>query len=72
MLGHVRGQDHVNDALADQLVRVPVQVLEDVDPVVGHGQFKAQTCVVVLKDRDVIVEGRQLGVGVAQEGAGKG
>ena len=71
MLGHVRGQDHVYDALPDLLVRVPVQVLEDVDPVIRAGQLEAQGRVVVLEHGDVVVQRCQLGVRVAQESAGE-
>lgn len=34
VLGHLSGEDHVNDVVAHLLVRVAVHVLEDVDPVV--------------------------------------
>ena len=69
VLGHVRGQDHVDHTLPDLLVGVAVQILEDVDAIIGHGQLEAEGGVVVLQHRDVIVQGRQLRVGVAQERA---
>ena len=67
VLGHVRGKDHVDHALPDLFVRVAVQVLEDVDAVVGHGQLEAERRVVVLQHSDVVVQRRQLSVGVAEE-----
>ena len=70
VFGHVGGQDQVYDPLAHQFVRVPVQVLEDVDPVVGGGELEAQGRMVVLQDSDVVVQLSQLTVRIAQECTG--
>ncbi len=69
VLAHLGGQHQVDDGLPHGLERVPVQVLEDVDAVVGHGELEAERGVVVLQHGDVVVQVRQLGVGVAEEGA---
>lgn len=56
MLGHLGGEHHVDHGLPDQLERVPVEALENVDPVVGERELEGQGGVVVLEDRDVVVE----------------
>ena len=69
VLGHVRGQDHVNDGLSDEFVRIPVEVLEDVDSIIGPGELETKRSVVILQYGDVIVQRGELSVGVAQESA---
>lgn len=68
VFGHVCGQDQVYDSLAHQFVRVPVQVLEDVDSVVRGGELEAQGRMVVLQHSDVVVQLGQVTVRIAQEG----
>ena len=62
VLRHVSGQDQVYDPLAHQFVGVPVQVLQDVDPVVRRRQLEGQGCVVVLQHSNVVVHLCQVAV----------
>ena len=71
VLGHLCGEHQVDHGLPDQLEGVPVEALEYVDPVVGEGELEGQSGVVVLEDCDVVVEVGQLGVGIAEKGAGR-
>ena len=68
VLRHLRGEHEVDDGLPDQLEGVAVEALENVDAVVGERELEGQGRVVVLQDRDVVVEVGELGVGVAKEG----
>ena len=68
VLRHVGGQDHVDQTLPEHLVRLRVELLEDVHPVVGVGELEAKGRVVVLKDSGVVVQDRQLAPRVAEKG----
>ena len=68
VLRHVRGQDHVDQTLPEHLVRLRVELLEDVHPVVGVGELEAKGRVVVLEDSGVVVQDRQLAPRVAEKG----
>ena len=68
VLRHVCGQDHVDQTLPEHLVRLRVELLEDVHPVVGVGELEAQGRVVVLEDSGVVVQDRQLAPRVAEKG----
>ena len=68
VLRHVRRQHHVNQPLSEHLVRLGVELLEDVHPVIGVGELEAKGRVVVLKDGGVVVQDRQLTPRVAEKG----
>ena len=68
VLRHVRGQDHVDQTLPEHLVRLRVELLEDVHPVIGVGELEAKGRVVVLEDGGVVVQDRQLTPRVAEKG----
>lgn len=68
MFGHVSGQNHVDDTLPHELVRVPVQVVKDVHTLVRRGKFEPQRGMMVLQYRDVIVQIGQFATRVAQKG----
>ena len=68
VLRHVRGQDHVDQTLPEHLVRLRVELLEDVHPVVGVGELESKGRVVVLEDGGVVVQDRQLAPRVAEKG----
>ena len=67
MFGHVGSEHQVDDALPHQFVRVSVEVLENVDPVVGGSQLEPEGRVVVFQHRDVVVQLGQVTSRVAKE-----
>ena len=67
VLRHVRGQHHVDQPLSEHLVRLGVELLEDVHPVVGVGELESESGVVILEDGGVVVENSQLAPRVAEE-----
>ena len=67
VLRHVRGQHHIDQPLSEHLVRLGVELLEDVHPVVGVGELESESRVVILEDSCVVVENRQLASRVAEE-----
>ena len=67
VLRHVRGQHHIDQPLSEHLVRLRVELLEDVHPVVRVGELEAEGGVVILEDGGVVVEDRQLTPRVAEE-----
>ena len=67
VLRHVGSQYNVDQPLPEHLVRLRVELLEDVHPVVRVGELEAEGGVVILEDGGVVVEDRQLTPRVAEE-----
>ena len=67
VLRHVCGQHNVDQPLPEHLVRLGIEFLEDVHPVVGVGELESESRVVILEDSRVVVENRQLAPRVAEE-----